>query len=68
MKTKMHLWSIKQESDDSDAIFAIIKGLHTSGILKSVVGRVPSTMAELVNQAKTFKGVEDYLNGQKSNN
>ena len=88
-KTKMYLWSIRQESgeslrrylarfteesnkvdrfDDSDAIAAIIEGLRTSDFLKSVVGRVPSTMAELMTRAKTFMGVEDYLDGRKSTN
>jgi hypothetical protein len=35
--------------DNSDAITSIIEGLRTGEFLKSVVGRVPSTMAELMN-------------------
>ena len=86
-KTKLDLWSIRQENneslrqyltrftaesnkvdrfDDGDAITAIIEGLCTGDFLKSVVGRVPSTMAELMNRAKTFMGVEDYLDGRRS--
>ena len=88
-KTKMYLWSIRQENneslrqyltrftaesnkvdrfDDGDAITAIIEGLRTGDFLKSVVGRVPSTMAELMNRAKTFMGVEDYLDDRRSSN
>ena len=87
-KTKMYLWSIRQEDgeslrrylarfteesnkvdrfDDKDAITAITEGLRTSDFLKSIVGRVPSTMAELMTRAKTFMGVEDYLDGRKGN-
>ena len=88
-KTKMYLWSIRQENNeslrqyltrftaesnkvdrfhDSDAITAIIEDLRTGDLLKSVIGRVPSTMAKLMNRAKTFMGVEDYLDGRRSNN
>ena len=52
--------------DDSDAITAIIEGLRIGDFLKSVVDRVPYTMAELMNRAKTFMGVEDYLDGRRS--
>ena len=40
--------------DDGDAIAAIIEGLRTSDFLKSVVGRVPSTMAELMTRADLY--------------
>lgn len=54
--------------DDGDAISRIIEGLLTSDFLKCVVGHVPSTMARLMTQAKNFMGVEDCLDGGKSNN
>ena len=49
--------------DNGDAIAAIIEGLRTSDFLKSVVGRVPSTIVMLMNRVKTFMGVVDYLDG-----
>ena len=46
---------------DNDAIMAITEGVRESDFLKSIVGHVPATMAELMARARTHMGVEDYL-------
>ena len=51
--------------DDKDAITAITEGAKTSDFLKSIVGKVPGDMAELMTRARTYMGIEDYLEGRK---
>ena len=50
---------------DNDAIMAITEGVRESDFLKSIVGQVPASMAELMARVRTFMGVEDYLDGRR---
>ena len=54
-----------KDFDDKDAITVINEGAKTSDFLKSIVGKVPRDMAELMARVKTYMGIEDYLEGQK---
>ena len=40
--------------DDKDAITAITEGVHTSDFLKTIVGKVPRDMAELMTRTRTY--------------
>ena len=50
--------------DDKDDIMAITEGVRTSDFLKSIVGKVPRCMVELMTRARTYMGIEDYLDGR----
>ena len=52
--------------DDKDAITAITEGARTSDFLKSIVGKVPRDMAELMSRARTYMGIEDYFDDRDS--
>ena len=51
--------------DDKNAITAITEGARTSDLLKSIVGKVPRDMAELMSRALTYMGIGDYLDGRE---
>ena len=51
---------------DNDAIIALIDGLKMGKFLKSLVGKRPTTMTELMTRAAEHISIEEYLEGRKA--